>query len=119
MIKKYRVFLNWESEVNAEHEDEAIALALDELHLSNDSLDNHIKVEEEGKQEFFAITSVARADLEGQGFDTSGVGDDTMKHLASKMADAFLEGDYWIALETIAENLEIPKKKENENTKAN
>jgi len=61
------------------------------------------------KNKPFSITSVCRADLDGQGFDTSKVDDGTMEHLASKMADAYTENVFWIDLEILAENLNIPK----------
>ena len=63
------------------------------------------------KKEYFTITSVAREDLQNRGFDTSKVDDSTMERLASKMSDAYLEIGFWIDLEIIAENLEIPKQK--------
>ncbi len=66
--------------------------------------------EAEKPLEHFEITSVARQDLEEAGFDTSKVDDDTMKHLASKMADSYCDNGFWIALEIIAEALEIPAK---------
>jgi lipoate synthase len=62
------------------------------------------------EKEYFKITSVARQDLEEIGFDASNVNDDTMEELASKMADAYIENDFWIELEVIADYLKIPKK---------
>lgn len=62
------------------------------------------------KNKNFPITSVARADLEDVGFDTSDVEDATMERLASKMANAYCENSFWIDLEIIAEDLEIPLK---------
>lgn len=65
------------------------------------------------KQEFFPIASVAREDLEGIGFDTGGIGDEDMRDLASKMADAYCEQIFWIDLEIMAtECLKIPRKRE-------
>jgi len=59
----------------------------------------------------FPITSVCREDLESAGFNTKNVDDSTMERLASKMADAYCNDDFWTALETIAEDyLNIPKK---------
>lgn len=58
----------------------------------------------------FTITSVCRADLEGEGYDTSNIDDATMERLASKMADAYCDNGFWIDLPIIAEHLEIPKK---------
>ncbi len=58
----------------------------------------------------FEITSVARADLDGVGYDTSKVDDRTMETLASKMGEAYVEQAFWIDLEIIADNLGIPKK---------
>lgn len=57
----------------------------------------------------FPITSVARADLESQGYDAKHVSDETMELLARKMADAYVENSFWIDLEIIADDLEIPK----------
>jgi hypothetical protein len=59
---------------------------------------------------YFPITSVHRADLEEQGFDTSAVDDGTMRELADKMADAYCDQAYWIDLEIIADHLGIPHK---------
>lgn len=59
----------------------------------------------------FAITSVARADLEGVGYDTSEVEDGTMQELADKMSEAYTNEVFWIDLEIIADYLKIPKKK--------
>ena len=73
----------------------------------------------EGK-EYFSVTSVSRADLEGIGFDTSNVDDDTMERLASKLGDDYCEQLYWSSLEIIAgECLGIPKKSEDENQNDN
>lgn len=59
----------------------------------------------------FPITSVCREDLEEAGFDASGVDDDAMKQIASKMADAYLEIIFWIDLPLIAEYCEVPRNK--------
>lgn len=59
---------------------------------------------------YFPITSVCRDDLEEKGFDTSEVSDETMRRLASKMADDYLEQLYWISLEILAECLDIPQR---------
>jgi len=66
--------------------------------------------EQERQMQSFNITSVCRADLEGEGFDTSKVDDMTMTRLASKMADAYCDTTFWIDLDVIAEYLEIPRK---------
>ena len=60
-------------------------------------------------KEEFEITNVSREDLEDIGFNTSEVSDDTMKKLASKLADDYCDTLYWISLEAIAESLNIPK----------
>jgi hypothetical protein len=60
--------------------------------------------------EYFPITSVHRADLEGLGYDVANVDDGTMAELASKMADAYLDQKFWIDLPIIAAASEIPKK---------
>ena len=62
------------------------------------------------KDGYFPITSVHRGDLEAQGFDASVVDDATMFELADKMADAYLDSDFWIDLEIIAEAIGIPRR---------
>ena len=64
------------------------------------------------QQESFQITSVAREDLEGVGYDTRKVKDDVMRHLADKMGEAYTEQNFWIDLPIIADWLKIPKKKD-------
>lgn len=58
----------------------------------------------------FPITSVARLDLEGQGYDVSKIDDSQMERLAEKMANAYVESSFWIDLEIIADDLGFPKK---------
>ncbi len=64
----------------------------------------------EPKDGYFPITGVHRADLEGLGYDISGVDDATMIRLAGKMANAYCESVFWIDLPIIADALEIPKR---------
>lgn len=45
-MPKFKVFLNWEVEEEADNDEEATQQALDNLALSNDSLENYIEVEE-------------------------------------------------------------------------
>ena len=63
-------------------------------------------------KEAFVITKVSREDLEEAGFNSSGIDDDTMEELASKMADAYCDNGFWTSLEVLAEALEIPKKRQ-------
>ena len=56
----------------------------------------------------FPITSVAREDLESQGFDTSNVTDDQMAEIADHMQDAYCDDAFWVELEVIAEDMGIP-----------
>ena len=68
--------------------------------------------EHEGEVDgYFKITSVAREDLEGIGYDTSKVNDETMRQLASKMADDYCDNGFWIDLPILADALGIPKQK--------
>ena len=67
------------------------------------------KIKNELRQEYFPITSVCRDDLESIGFDAKNVDDGTMSELASKMADAYCDQDFWIDLEILAEDLEIKR----------
>lgn len=64
---------------------------------------------------YFKISSVSREDLEHKGYDTSNVDDDTMRRLASKMGDDYVEQLFWIQIPILADYLGIPlKQKENE-----
>ena len=63
------------------------------------------------RQEYFQITSVCRADLEGVGFDTKNVDDSIMLKLASKMADSYCDIGFWSDMKIIAEYLKIKKHK--------
>lgn len=58
----------------------------------------------------FPIISICREDLESEGFDASMVKDDTMKQIASKMADAYLNSGFWIDVVIIAEHYNVPRK---------
>ncbi len=64
----------------------------------------------ESNDAYFSITSVHRDDLEGIGYNASNVDDGTMAHLASKMADAYLDQIFWIDLPIVADHLGIPKR---------
>jgi hypothetical protein len=57
----------------------------------------------------FPITSVARGDLESQGFDASNVTDDQMAEIADHMQDAYCDDAFWVELATIAEDMDIPR----------
>jgi hypothetical protein len=63
-----------------------------------------------GAEGSFPITSVAREDLESQGFDASKVTDDQMAEIADTMQDAYCDDAFWVELETIADNMDIPRK---------
>ena len=56
----------------------------------------------------FPITSVCREDILSEKYPkefVDGIQDWEMKHLANKMADAFLNEDYWIALREYCDKL--------------
>jgi hypothetical protein len=57
----------------------------------------------------FPITSVAREDLESQGFDASHVTDDQMAEIADHMQDAYCDDAFWVELDVIAEDMGIPR----------
>ena len=62
----------------------------------------------------FPITSVAREDLETQGFDASNVTDGQMAEIADHMADAYCVDAFLVELEVIAEDMGIPLKEDDE-----
>jgi len=55
----------------------------------------------------FETTSVCREDLTRfiSKEEALAIDDSTMEYIAKKMAEAFCDGDYWVALEVILENL--------------
>ena len=57
----------------------------------------------------FPITTVHRDELRQAGFDADNVDDDTMSELAEKMGDAYVENCFWDDLETLADDMDIPK----------
>ena len=58
----------------------------------------------------FPITSVHRDDLESQGYDASKVTDDQMAEIADHMANAYCDDPFWVELEAIADDMEIPRR---------
>jgi hypothetical protein len=56
----------------------------------------------------FPITSVARDDLESQGFDASNVTDEQMAEIADHMQDAYCDDAFWVELDVIADDMGIP-----------
>ncbi|MBW2968820.1 hypothetical protein KY314_01745 [Candidatus Woesearchaeota archaeon] len=62
------------------------------------------------KEKSYEITSVCKEDLEGEGFDISKVSDETMRKLAGKMANAYLDNQFWTDLKITADYLGIPQK---------
>jgi hypothetical protein len=65
-----------------------------------------MKNENIDKNKAFEITSICRADLDGQGIASDMLDDADMKLLASKMADAYLDtGGYWESAEIIANDI--------------
>ena len=63
-----------------------------------------------GAQGAFPITSVAREDLESQGFDVSNVTNDQMAEIADNMQNAYCDDAFWVELEAIADDMDIPRK---------
>jgi hypothetical protein len=66
------------------------------------------------KKESFVITRVSRPDLIDAGFTEEQIAkipDSEMEHLASKMANAYVENTFWIDLEILANDLLAEYKK--------
>ena len=63
---------------------------------------------------YFKISCLHRDDLEGIGYDTSGVDDSVMKTLASKLSDDYCEQLFWNSLSIIAKDLGIPERENKE-----
>ena len=96
--------------------------AILERYLSNptDEAWEHLKeavyreAQQHGFHGGFPITSVAREDLETQGFDASNVTDGQMAEIADHMADAYCDDAFWVELEVIADDMGIPLKEDDE-----
>jgi hypothetical protein len=70
------------------------------------------------RQGYFAITHIHRSDLKNAGFNVKDVSDDTMRNLASRMADDYCEQLFHSSMEIIAEErFNIPKKRRNKNVR--
>lgn len=61
---------------------------------------------------FFPITFVTTDDLESRGFDMAGVDNETMKHLARKMEEDFLNESYFEIMERNALKLGMKMKQQ-------
>lgn len=92
--------------------------SLDEVEKALDVLENyklfspHSHAEELLKEEgFFYVTSVHRDDLEERGFDVSGVTDDQMKRLASRMCDDYCMQLFFDSMDLLAGEMGFPHKK--------
>ena len=57
----------------------------------------------------FPIAAVAREDLESKGFDASHVTDDQMAEIVDHMQDAYCDDAFWVELEVIADDMDIPR----------
>ena len=96
--------------------------AILECYLSNptDEEWEHLKeavyrdAQQHGFHGGFPITSVAREDLESQGFDATNVTDEQMAAIADHMADAYCDDAFWVELEVIADDMGIPLKEDDE-----
>lgn len=58
---------------------------------------------------YFEITSLSRDDFEGRGYDTSKLSDTDMKYIAGKMADSYVENQFWIDIDYFADYYDLPK----------
>lgn len=55
-------------------------------------------------KEFFKITSLSREDIASIGYKgAESISDSDMERIASKMADAYLENEFWIDLEIMVD----------------
>ena len=61
----------------------------------------------------FPVCYVTSSDIEQQHFDASGIDDETMESIASRMNEYLCEGvGYWEALDAACEYYDIPKKED-------
>lgn len=90
LVKKLDAYLNTKGGLNTQEE---------ELRLLCENCKNT-----------YPISCLSRTDLEDKGYDTSGLTDEQMANLASKMGDTYVENDFWISLEIFASMYNIPAK---------
>ncbi len=64
---------------------------------------------QESMRDNFEVTFLSRKDLEERGYDASAVTDATMEKLAKKIGDEFFKHQFWISLDTFAEELGLSK----------
>ena len=67
------------------------------------------------KDDEFVVCYLTKSDIEQQHFDPSGIDDDTMESIASRMNEYLCEGvGYWDALDAACEFYDIPRKEDEE-----
>lgn len=65
-------------------------------------------IKEHLKQEpIFEVLTVSRDDIEGQGYDASGLSDEQMEKFADQLGESLMENDYWAAVDSMAEAYEL------------
>lgn len=65
------------------------------------------------KDDEFVVCYLTKSDIEQQHFDPSGIDDDTMESIASRMNEYLCEGvGYWDALDAACEFYDIPRKED-------
>lgn len=57
------------------------------------------------------VASIHRFDLESRGFDISNITDGQMNEITEKMVKVYFDDLFWVSMEMIAEDMNIPKKK--------
>lgn len=68
------------------------------------------KQEVESESGFFIVSRLHRDDFEAQGYDASGLTDDQMRHIASKMGDSFCAiGGFWDNVDYFGDDYKLPK----------
>lgn len=65
------------------------------------------------KDDEFVVCYLTKSDIEQQHFDPSGIDDDTMESIASRMNEYLCDGvGYWDALDAACEFYDIPRKED-------
>lgn len=56
----------------------------------------------------FEVLTVAREDIENQGYDAGSLSDDDMEKFADQLGESLMEsGDYWSVIDTLAEDRKL------------
>ena len=75
--------------------------------------EDKLRLRMESEVMYFNITSVSHDDVCERGYDASKISDAQMERLADKMADCYCDNGFWIDLDILLDEMDIPKSNDN------